>query len=321
MKTLWMAVLISVPLLAQPPQQQTQQRAPLAQRIGHGDWSKARMAGAHEGAGQLGIQQILGAGAIAGLNFMHYGPLQPKASIGAHFHNDSEEMFFIISKDCQFTINGQTALLQSPVGVPCQLKHNHAVYNPNDEPAEWVNFNVRLGDPRATGGRGGGGGRGGAVGGFSQFLMDPSGTFNLGDDRVGARLEPHPTFVNTGRMIAETARAVANMNGGKGSVKFRRGLGPAIFETNWAYVDFYSVPAGASIGAHVHRGVEEVYLVIKGEGSVKVNDETAPLKKGDAVPVKVNDVHSFENTGAGDLEFIVYGVALDKGKLDIEDVK
>jgi mannose-6-phosphate isomerase-like protein (cupin superfamily) len=248
---------------------------------------------------------------------MHVGPLGPKSSIGAHFHNDSEEMFLILDKDCQFTINGQTAVLQAPVGVPCQLSHNHAVYNPTDEPAEWVNFNVRLGDPQAMGGRGGRG----AGGWLSSFLQDPTGTFDIGDDRAAARLEPHPTFVNTKQIVKETARAIANMDGGEGSVSYRRLLGPAVFSTNWAYVDYYSVPKGGSIGAHLHNGVEEVYLVIKGEGTTKVNDETAPLKKGDAVPIKAKDVHSFVNTGAGDFDLIVYGVAFEKGKLDIQDVK
>jgi mannose-6-phosphate isomerase-like protein (cupin superfamily) len=310
MKTLWLAVLISVPLLAQRP--------PLAQRIGHGDWSRPGRGSAHGGTGTLGIQQILGAGAIAGLQFMHVGPLGPKSSIGAHFHNDSEEMFMILDKDCQFTINGQTAVLQAPVGVPCQLKHNHAVYNPTDQPAEWVNFNVRAGDPQAMGGRGGGRGAGGFL---STFLSDPTGTFNIGDDRADVRLEPHPTFVNTGRIIKETARAIAGIDGGEGSVSYRRLLGPSVFETNWAYVDYYSVPPKASIGPHLHNGVEEVYLVIKGEGTTKVNDETAPLKKGDAVPIKAKDVHSFVNTGTGDFDLVVYGVALEKGKLDIQDVK
>jgi len=312
-----MAVLISVPLLAQPPQQQSQQRAPLAQRIGHGGWSAAGRGSAHGGTGTLGIQTVLGRDAIAGLNFMHVGPLGPKSSIGAHFHNDSEEMFLILDKDCQFTIDGHTAVLQAPVGVPCQFRKSHAVLNPTDTPAEWVNFNVRMGP---VVGQPMGGGRG-AGGWLSTFLQDPTGTFNIGDDRMGAPLDKTPSFVSTQRLIADTARAVAGMNGGKGSVKFRRAIGPSVFYSNWAYVDFYSVPAGASIGAHLHKGVEEVYLVVKGEGSVKVNAETAPLKKGDAVPVKVNDVHSFENMGAGDLEFVVYGVALDKGKLDIEDVK
>ena len=111
------------------------------------------------------------------------------------------------------------------------------------------------------------------------------------------------------------------MNGGKGTVLYRRALGPTVFYSNWAYVDYYLVPAGASIGSHVHNGVEEVYLVISGEGTTQVNDESAPLKKGDAVPIRVKDVHSFANTGSTDLEFVVYGVALEKGKLDIADAK
>jgi mannose-6-phosphate isomerase-like protein (cupin superfamily) len=289
-------------------------RDPLAQRIGHGDWSKARQSKAvHGGAGTLGIQTQLNRDAIAGLNFMHYGPLSAKSSIGAHFHNDSEEMFLIVDKDCEFTIDGHTSVLPAPVGVPCQLRRSHAVYNPTDEPAMWVNFNVRLGEsqPRPPM----------AGGWLSNFLMDPTGTFNIGDDRVGVRLDKQPSFVSTQRMTSATARPIEGMNGGKGTVRFRRALGPSVFSTNWAYVDYYAVPAGASIGAHVHNGVEEVYLVIAGEGSTQVNDESAPLKKGDAVPIRVKDVHSFANTGSTDLEFVVYGVALEKGKLDIADAK
>lgn len=302
MRVLWMAVLISFSLMA---------RDPLAQRIGHGDWAKARNSGGvHGGAGTLGIQTLLNRDAITGLNFMHYGPLAAKSSIGAHFHNDSEEMFLILDRDCEFTIDGHTALLQAPMGVPCQLRRSHAVYNPTDQPAAWVNFNVRMGTPAPR-----------PQSAMGWFLGDPSGTFNIGDDRVGARLETHPPFVNTQKMVRQAARAITGMNGGKGSVMYRRALGPTVFSTNWAYVDYYAVPPGASIGAHLHEGVEEVYLVIAGEGTTQVNDETAPLKKGDAVPIKVKDVHSFVNTGTTDLEFVVYGVALEKGKLDIADAK
>ncbi|MFB3778758.1 MAG: cupin domain-containing protein [Bryobacteraceae bacterium] len=304
LRLLWMVAILSLSLMA---------REPLAQRIGHGDWSKARQSKAvHGGAGTLGIQTLLNRDAITGLNFVHYGPLGPKSSIGAHFHNDSEEMFLIVDKDCEFTIDGHTSVLPAPVGVPCQLKRSHAVYNPTDQPAMWVNFNVRLGDA---------GPRPGATGWLANFLMDPTGTFNIGDDRVGVRLDPQPSFVSTQRLTKATARPVQEMNGGKGTVLFRRTLGPSVFSTNWAYVDYYVVPPGASIGPHVHNGVEEVYLVIAGEGSTQVNDESAPLKKGDAVPIRVKDVHSFANTGSTDLEFVVYGVALEKGKLDIADAK
>ena len=47
-----------------------------------------------------------------------------------------------------------------------------------------------------------------------------------------------------------------------------------------------------------------------------INSETAPIAKGDAVPVLLNDQHSFENTGSTDLEFMIVGIAREKGKLD-----
>lgn len=304
MRILWMVGLLSFSLMA---------RDPLAQRIGHGDWAKAKPGtNVHGGAGVLGIQTLLDRDAITGLNFMHYGSLSPKGSIGHHFHNNSEEMFLILDADCEFTIDGRTALLPGPVGVPCQLRHAHAVYNPTNTPAAWVNFNVRMGEaqPRPS-----------SPGFLATFLSDPTGAFDIGDDRVGVQLEKHPTFVDTRRLTRELARPVTSMNGGKGIVLYRRALGPAVFYTNWAYVDYYVVPPGASIGRHVHNGVEEVYLVMSGERTAQVNDETAPLRKGDAVPVRAKEVHSFENTGGADLEFLVYGIALEKGKLDISDAR
>ena len=44
--------------------------------------------------------------------------------------------------------------------------------------------------------------------------------------------------------------------------------------------------------------------------------EARNIAKGDAVPVLLNDQHSFENTGSTDLEFMIVGIAREKGKLD-----
>jgi mannose-6-phosphate isomerase-like protein (cupin superfamily) len=300
MKILWVLILTALCLPAKDP---------LDKRIGHSDPAKARPGtDVHNGAGVLGIQMLLGADAVTGLNFMHHGPLMPKSSIGQHFHNNSEEMFLILDADVEFTIDGHTAIIPGPVGVPCRAGHSHAVYNPTNHPVDWVNFNVQVGNPPVRGGRG------------NWFAADPTATFNLGDDRVGAPLEPHATFLNTGRLTRDTMRPMTNMDGGKGTVLYRRGLGPSIFTSNWAFVDHIVLPPGTSIGKHMHQGVEEVYFVMHGEGKVQVDEETAPLHKGDAVPVRVKEVHSFENTGNTDLELLVYGIAIEKGKLDITDI-
>ena len=71
---------------------------------------------------------------------------------------------------------------------------------------------------------------------------------------------------------------------------------------------------------HRHTGVEEVYYVIDGEGEASVGAETTSVRKGDAVPLQLNDPHAFRNTGQGDLEFMILGIAAQKGVLDVQEM-
>jgi mannose-6-phosphate isomerase-like protein (cupin superfamily) len=295
---------------------------PLAERIGHTDQSKA-MAGknVHQGAGTLYIQTLLGRGTVTGLNFMHHGPLMPKSSIGHHFHTNSDEMFLILDGDCQFTVNGQTALIEGPVGVPCKSGNSHAVYNPSDKPVDWVNFQVAVADPAVPAGyntpaQAAGMPRRGAY----NYASDPTGLFETADDRSNATLLKKPTFIHTRQLTKDLLRPVVKMNGGKDTVFYRRALGPGAFASNWAFVDHLLVPVGSSVGRHYHTGVDEVCFVIRGKGKVHVNDEFAEIAYGDAVPVRAGEIHSLESSAADPLELIVYGVALQKGKLDVTDV-
>jgi len=58
---------------------------------------------------------------------------------------------------------------------------------------------------------------------------------------------------------------------------------------------------------------------VSGQG---MREETAGIHSGDAIPVQLNEVHSFENTGSEPLEFMVIGVASSKNKaVDSIDVK
>ncbi len=52
------------------------------------------------------------------LYFLHRGVIQPKSGIGAHFHNQCEEMFVIFDGEAQFTIDGRTSVLKGPAGAP-----------------------------------------------------------------------------------------------------------------------------------------------------------------------------------------------------------
>lgn len=294
---------------------------PLTQRIGHTDKSKAfEGRNVHQGTGTLFMQTLLGPGAVTGLNFMHHGPLMPKSSIGHHFHTNSDEMFLILDGDCEFTVNGKTVLIPGPAGVPCRSGNSHAVYNPSDKPVDWVNFNVAVTVPAEAAGYGtttrGGGFRMGAY----NYSADPTGLFETSDDRAGATLEKKPTFIYTRQLTKDLLRPVAGMNGGEDTVFYRRTLGPGAFESNWAFLDHLLIPVGSSVGRHFHSGVDEVYFVIKGKGRVRVNDEFADIAYGDAVPVRAGEIHSLESSATEPLEMVVYGIALEKGKLDVTDV-
>jgi mannose-6-phosphate isomerase-like protein (cupin superfamily) len=324
---------------AQPTGQAKANVVPLINRIGHTDLSKA-MPGknVHQGTGTLGMQTLLGRNSVKNLAFMHHGPLGPKSSIGHHFHTNSDEMFLILDGDCQFTVNGQTALIKGPVGVPCKSSNSHAVFNPSAKAVDWVNFQVLVADPVQPGsgapsGQGPGATRVQGAGappaqpgggmmrrGSYNYSADPTALFETGDDRSDAVLVKKPTFINTGQLIKENLRPVVNMNSGKDTVFYRRALGPGAFESNWAFFDHLLIPVGSTVGRHYHAGVDEVYLVIKGKGKVYVNDEWADIAYGDAVPVKAGEIHSLESSAAEQLEVVIYGIALEKGKLDVVDV-
>ena len=97
-------------------------REPLASRIVHTDPGKYRHSPAvHGGAGALDFTALFDAHAVEpNLQFLHRGVIEPKSGIGAHFHNQCEEMFVILDGEAQFTIDGRTSLLKGPAGAPCR---------------------------------------------------------------------------------------------------------------------------------------------------------------------------------------------------------
>jgi mannose-6-phosphate isomerase-like protein (cupin superfamily) len=268
----------------------------LAQRIVHTDPAAFRPSPAvHGGAGTMSFSALLTRGAVTPeFNFLHRGVIPAGAGIGHHFHNVVEEMFVILDGEAQFTIDGRTATVKGPAGVLCRTGHSHAIYNPGPAPVQWMNLNVSL---------------------FAGVYDN----FDLGDTRVGAAIDPIPTFM-TMRLDAALLRSAGARGRGTPTaatdpkaVLSRRVLGPAVFSTTWSYIDHVLVPPGVTTPALSHDGVGEAYYVLGGDGTISVQGASGAtsVRQGDALPVRIGESTQFTNTGAAPLELFVMGVAKD----------
>ncbi len=259
---------------------------PLQQRIVLNDPSKYRnLSAVHAGAGEMGFTQLIGRTELStNFLYLHVGTIKAKSGIGHHFHHGIEEMYVLLNGEAEFTINGRTSKIKAPAVVPCKAGDAHAIYNASNESVRWLNFAV------------------------SQ-QKGKSDAFDLGDSRVGAALDPIPVFVS-GKLEKQQTNNTNVPPGFKPSMS-RRVFGPDIFSTNWNHVDHIIIPADSSVTRQLN-GIEEVYYVVKGKGTVTLNNQNATVKQDESFFGSLGEKPIFSNNSKEDLELLVIGIAASK---------
>jgi mannose-6-phosphate isomerase-like protein (cupin superfamily)/heme-degrading monooxygenase HmoA len=261
----------------------------LQKRIVSNDPSKYRsLTAVHAGAGKMGFTQLVGRNDLStNFLYLHSGTIEGKSGIGHHFHHNIEEMYVLLSGEAEFTINGRTAKIKAPAVVPCKMGDSHAIYNRTNQPVKWLNYAVSL-------------------------VKGKSDNFDLGDSRENASAEATSSFVY-GRL--ETDKLKTNNTAYQGSgVMYRRVIGSEVFSTDWNHVDHVVIPAATSATRKL-EGIEEVYYVVKGAGSVAIGIEKQAFKKDDVFSGMLGESLTINSYSGSELELLVIGVAASKQKM------
>jgi len=58
---------------------------------------------------------------------------------------------------------------------------------------------------------------------------------------------------------------------------------------------------------HVHRGYDEVYYVLSGSGTIKLDQEIHPVRRESVVIIPAGVPHSLEADAGVELEFVIFG--------------
>ncbi len=70
-------------------------------------------------------------------------------------------------------------------------------------------------------------------------------------------------------------------------------------------ISINTVPKGFKVPfKHKHKQNEEVYIILKGNGIISVDDAVIDVKEGSVVKILPEASRTIENTGDGDFQFI-----------------
>ena len=70
---------------------------------------------------------------------------------------------------------------------------------------------------------------------------------------------------------------------GKDLIQLTRALDLEGQNSQLIFVDYAVIPPGASIGIHDHKEIEEVYIILEGEGELTLGDDCPRVARGDVI--------------------------------------
>lgn len=99
---------------------------------------------------------------------------------------------------------------------------------------------------------------------------------------------------------------------GQGYIQFARVFHSEEFESPWHFVDYAIIPPGSSIGEHRHVKNEEMYFILEGHATMRINDQDYQVKPGDLILNRSGWKHGLRNESLSEIKILVLEVGISE---------
>jgi len=96
-----------------------------------------------------------------------------------------------------------------------------------------------------------------------------------------------------------------NSHGGEGSIDIYRAFRRKDFSGAWDFAIRVVMPPGSSMGEHTHGDDEEMYIILKGEGTMTIEGESRKVTSGDMIVNKPHGTHGLMNSSDSEIELLI----------------
>ena len=94
--------------------------------------------------------------------------------------------------------------------------------------------------------------------------------------------------------------------GDGGKFQFQHASIGALLELEKLGLGLFVVPPGkCAFPYHAHSNMEELCIILEGEGTLRQNDVEQPIRSGDVIGARRGDAHQIINTSQQDLRYLV----------------
>ena len=112
--------------------------------------------------------------------------------------------------------------------------------------------------------------------------------------------------------LTTTKQLQKSSHGGTGPVELYEIWGKSDFKSNVDFLDRVVVPPGSIIGFHKHGRNEEMYIVLKGVGLMKIGEEEFIVKEGDMILNPAEGRHGLTNNSNEIIDILVLQVSINE---------